>query len=438
MKQLENFAEPQKPWEVEGVEWREVRLGDIVILVRNGLTYKQFYRFPKENSVPVARIETIANEYIDKNYFGFLDANSLSKEIINNWQLMKGDILFSHINSPPHLGKTAIYCGDPPLLLHGMNLLLIRPNKEIISPEYLNYFLKFLRNEGIFQFFAKKAINQASINQKAIKNLKTPLPFRNGKPDLETQKKIVEYIEANFTKIDRILERKKEELEQLDELWESVLKQAFKPKDGEEWREVKLGNKNYFRIETGATPKTSVKEYWENGTIKWATPKDLGKNNGKHLIDTDRKITETGLNSCSTTLIPKGSILISTRAPIGHIAILGDEMCFNQGCKGVVTKTGQILNEFIYYVLLTKVELMKILGTGPTFEELSKDKLGTIKIPLPFRNNQPDLEKQKEIANYLDSIYEKIKTLKEKIQNQINQLEDMKESILDEVFNHEN
>jgi len=80
------------------------------------------------------------------------------------------------------------------------------------------------------------------------------------------------------------------------------------------------------------------------------------------------------------------------------------------------------------------MELMKTLGSGPTFEELSKDKLGIIKIS--FRNNQPDLEKQKEIANYLDNVYEKIKTLKEKIQNQISQLEEMKESILEEVFTY--
>ena len=96
------------------------------------------------------------------------------------------------------------------------------------------------------------------------------------------------------------------------------------------------GDKDLFHIETGLTPKTDVKEYWENGNIKWVTPKDLGKLTNKFIFETERKITQDGLNSCSTTIIPKGSIIIiSTRAPIGHITICGDEMCFNQGCKGI-------------------------------------------------------------------------------------------------------
>jgi len=215
-----------------------------------------------------------------------------------------------------------------------------------------------------------------------------------------------------------------------------IVKSKKKPwrAEGVEWREVRLGDKNYFYIETGATPETSVKEYWENGIIKWATPKDLGKNNGKYLFDTDRKITEAGLNSCSTTLIPKGSILISTRAPIGHIALLGDEMCFNQGCKGIIIKTNQILSEFIYYVLLTKVELMKILGSGPTFEELSKNKLGTVEIPLPFRNGKPDLETQKKIVEYIETNFSRIDKILEKKKKQLEQLDELWESVLEQAF----
>jgi len=94
-----------------------------------------------------------------------------------------------------------------------------------------------------------------------------------------------------------------------------------------------------------------------------------------------------------------------------------------------------------FFYFFTKSSLFKrhILGyTGSQINNISISKLKKLKIPLLFRNNESDLEKQKEIASYLDNVYEKIKTLKEKIQNQINQLEDMKESILDEVFNHEN
>jgi len=204
--------------------------------------------------------------------------------------------------------------------------------------------------------------------------------------------------------------------------------------EGVEWREVRLGDDYYFHIETGATPKTSVKEYWENGTIKWATPKDLGKNKGKYLIDTERKITEAGLNSCSTTIIPKGSIIISTRAPIGHIAILGDDMCFNQGCKGLVINNNFIYNEFVYYALLKRVEIMKTLGTGPTFEEISKDKLASIKIPLPFRNGKPDLETQKKIVEYIEENLSRIDKILEKKKKELELLDELWKSVLEEAF----
>ena len=436
MKTLDDYIKTKKPWEAEGVEWRRVKLKELVENVKSGfaLSKQKRRKLDANNGIPQLRPYNIVNwNKINLNELTYIpkDMQGVEEYLIEN-----EDVLFNNTNSIELVGRAAVYKELNGNYTYSNHITRIRVKKEIIIPNFLSWYLNFLWSKGFFYLKATKWIGQAGISNKKLLSIKILLPFRNGKPDLETQKKIVEYIEANFSRIDKILEKKKRELKQLDELWESVLEQAFKPREREEWREVRLGDKNHFHIETGATPKTSVKEYWKNGTIKWATPKDLGKNNGKYIYDTDRKITEAGLNSCSTTVISKGSIIISTRAPIGHIAILGDEMCFNQGCKGLVLKNKSILSEFVYYVLLTKIELMKTLGSGPTFEELSKDKLASIKIPLPFRNNQPDLEKQKEIANYLDSVYDKIKTLKEKIQKQITLLEEMKESILDEVFNH--
>jgi len=423
------MSKTKKPWEVEGVEWREMRLGELIKeKPRYGLTAKA----KDKGNFVLLRITDINDQgEIKSNNFKFVDLDESEKA---KYDIRKGDLLLARSGS---VGNFFIAFQDYSNWIYASYLIRFRLDLNKVHLMFVKYFLssQYFKKWVSFQ---KRPGAQPNINAKEYSSFKIPLPFRNGKPDLETQKKIVEYIEANFSRIDKILEKKKKELELLDELWESVLEQAFKPKEGEEWREVRLGDKNYFHIETGATPKTSVREYWENGAIKWVTPKDLGKNNGIFIHDTERKITELGLNSCSTTVIPKGSIIISTRAPIGHIAILGDDMCFNQGCKGLVIKDSDITSKFIYYALLTKIDLMKMLGSGPTFEELSKDKLTLIKIPIPFRNNQPDLEKQKEIANHLDSVYEKIKILKEKIQNQITQLEEMKESILEEVFGHEN
>lgn len=195
------------------------------------------------------------------------------------------------------------------------------------------------------------------------------------------------------------------------------------------WRWVRLGDKDLFHIETGSTPKTDVKEYWQNGNIKWITPKDLGKLTNKFIFDTERKITQDGLNSCSTTIIPKGSIIISTRAPIGHIAICDDEMCFNQGCKGIVIKNkNQVLNDFLYYVLLTKVKEMDALGSGATFKEISRKKLASIQIPLP------PLPEQKRIVARIEALFSKIDEIK-RLRKEANDLaKPLLQSALHEVF----
>jgi type I restriction enzyme S subunit len=130
----------------------------------------------------VTRIETIASGTIDTNRVGFADG--LTAEVVEKHSIAKGDILFSHINSEPHLGKTAICTSNDPTLIHGVNLLLLRTNPQI-NPQYLNTVFKELRVAGYFISIAQRAINQSSINQKNLG--KTPIPL----PPLAEQKRIV-------------------------------------------------------------------------------------------------------------------------------------------------------------------------------------------------------------------------------------------------------
>ena len=197
----------------------------------------------------------------------------------------------------------------------------------------------------------------------------------------------------------------------------------------EGWKWVRLGDKKLFHIETGSTPKTNVIEYWERGNIKWVTPRDLGKVIGKFIFDTERKITQKGLESCSTTIVPKGSIIISTRAPIGHIAIAGDNMCFNQGCKAIVIRdANHVLSDFVYYTLLTKVEEMNALGSGATFKEISRKKLATILIPLP------PLEEQKRIVSRLEQLVNRAEEAKRLRKQAREEAEKIMQAALNKVF----
>ncbi|AUR03436.1 putative type I restriction-modification system, S subunit [Phaeobacter inhibens] len=144
----------------------------------------------------------------------------------------------------------------------------------------------------------------------------------------------------------------------------------------------------------GATPKSSVEEFW-GGEIRWATPKDLSGLGTKYIGDTPRKITERGLKSCAASVLPSNSVLFSSRAPIGHVAINTEPMATNQGFKSFVPGP-DLDSSFLYWWLDANRARLQALGTGATFKEVSKAVVKRIEIPLP------PLEEQKRIAGILD------------------------------------
>ena len=158
------------------------------------------------------------------------------------------------------------------------------------------------------------------------------------------------------------------------------------------WRWVRLGE--VTRVVSGSTPRSGVEEYWE-GDIVWITPTDLGKLNSREISTSDRRITMAVYKSCGTELIPPQSVVMSSRAPIGHLGIARVPLCTNQGCKSFVPGPG-IVTEFLYYCLKQSVPQFQAMGSGATFSEVSKAAVKAFEIPLPA------LEEQKRIAAILD------------------------------------
>jgi type I restriction enzyme S subunit len=150
------------------------------------------------------------------------------------------------------------------------------------------------------------------------------------------------------------------------------------------WKYLKLIE--VAEIVSGATPKTEVEKYW-NGNILWATPKDLGQLRSAEISDTERKITQAGYESCSTRLLPSGSVLLSSRAPIGHLAINIKPICTNQGFKSLIPKNN-IFNRYLYWVLKASVVQLQGLGRGCTFDEISKGSVEKFEIPVPPLSEQ--------------------------------------------------
>jgi len=162
----------------------------------------------------------------------------------------------------------------------------------------------------------------------------------------------------------------------------------------EGWEKKKLGE--MCEVFNGGTPDTTKKEFWD-GSILWITPKDMGRMKSIYVDDTERKITEAGLKNSSARILPINSIVISSRAPIGHLAINTRPICTNQGCKGLVPKD-ELITQYLYYFLKDSVQLLNDLGTGATFKEISGTKLGNVKIPIP------PLPIQQQIVSELDAL----------------------------------
>jgi type I restriction enzyme S subunit len=167
------------------------------------------------------------------------------------------------------------------------------------------------------------------------------------------------------------------------------------------WDKSALGN--ISQVISGSTPKTNIKEYWNNGYINWITPNDLSKLRNRHINNTERKITKNGLESCSTILIKKESLVMSSRAPIGYIAI-SNNFCTNQGCKSFVFKDKNSTS-FFYYQLLSNVAKLKQIGEGTTFAEVSKKQLEAFIVLHP-----KDIKEQQKIAKILTTVDDSIES----------------------------
>lgn len=148
-------------------------------------------------------------------------------------------------------------------------------------------------------------------------------------------------------------------------------------------------------IINGSTPSRIIPEFW-GGDINWFTPKDLSHLEGKYINESPEKINSKGYSSCSTTMLPPFSLLFTSRAPIGHIAINKVECCTNQGFKSLIPKKGVDVN-YLYYTIKYFTPQLQNLGNGATFKELSKATMSDFKVPLP------PLEQQKKIAAILDA-----------------------------------
>ena len=179
-------------------------------------------------------------------------------------------------------------------------------------------------------------------------------------------------------------------------------------------------------IISGATPKTTVPDNF-GGEIPWLTPADLSGYTEKYISHGARNLTRQGYDSCSTHLMPAGTVLLSSRAPIGYVAIAKNEICTNQGFKSIVPKTF-VNSEFLYYQLKSLKNTLQNLGSGTTFKELSAKKLATVQVVIP------SLEEQKSIVSKIEELFSKLDASVAELQTAKEKLKVYRQAVLKEAF----
>ena len=354
----------------EGWEWK--RLGDVLQFSRNGANLKQD---KSGNGIPISRIETISYGVINPNKVGYTQESD--DNTIQTCKLLDGDLLFSHINSLEHIGKTAIYENNPPVLLHGINLLLLRPNMKIVDPKFLHIVFQKYRREKIFWSMANKSVNQASINQTRLNDIRMPLP------PLPAQRRIVAVLEQAVA-----VKRQRHEADALTgALLQSVFLEMFGDPVRNEKRWEKKELKEFGEIKTGNTPpRINPSNYGDY--IEWIKSDNINLQS-IYLERSQEFLSEEGLKI--GRLAPKESILITCIAGsiscIGNAAIADRDVAFNQQINAIIPRSD--VNElFLYYVILLSREYIQNHATKSMTKMINKGILSELLFiapPLPLQ-----------------------------------------------------
>ena len=352
--------------------------------------------------------------YDDSKFISINDISRYEKYLVN-----KNDILFALTGDPVNrnnplswVGRVSIYQHDIPALINQRVCKLIPGDN--INAKYIYYYFRDFKNLYALASIAKGSASQANISTKDIENFDVVLP------SLENQNKVIAILDSIEKKINNNISINNNLEDQLHLYYRMLFKEN--PKDN--WR---LGTlEDLGKIIGGGTPSKKVSQYYSCDGIPWITPKDLSKNQSKFIARGATDISEEGLNNSSAVLMPKGSVLFSSRAPIGYIAIAKNKLSTNQGFKSVIPYEN-FGTTLVYCFLKDNLQIIDSLSSGSTFNEVSTKTMKNIPALIP------DIETVSEFRNYAD----KVLKLQEQFEEQIFKLNTVKEFLLIKLLSGE-
>ena len=378
------------------IEWKTYKLGDIADIQTGPFGSQLHNKDYADEGSPIVTVEHLGNRHFTTQNLPLV--SDTDKARLSKYILSEGDIVFSRVGSVDRCS----YVSDKEVgWLFSGRCLRVRCNREVY-PLYIYYYFCL---ESVKQYIRNVAVGATmpSINTQIMSEIPISLP------SLEEQRRIAGILGAIDDKIEnnrRINTNLELQAQALYKQWFVDFEfpneegKPYKSSGGkmvdselglipEGWSVGKL--EDIGDIIGGGTPSKAVAEYYTKNGIAWITPKDLSVSHLKFTAKGETDITELGYKNSSAKIMPRGSVLFSSRAPIGYISIAKNDICTNQGFKSVVPNNG--CTAFVYYFLLSNTENIESKATGSTFKEASGALMKSLELVIPSEDILEKFEK---------------------------------------------
>jgi len=368
------------------MELKKYKLGDIAKIEISGVDKKSV-----DGETPV-RLCNFVDVYrnwaiTQKLSENFMIASAKETEIVK-CSIHKGQVAITKDSETrDDIGIPAYIADDFDNVLLGYHCALITPNDDVLDGKYLNAFMHTRYIQKYFENNASGSGQRYTLSNETIFQIPILLP------SLEVQKAIGNLLSNIDRKIElnhQINDNLEKMAKQLYDYW--FVQFNFPDENGRPYkssggkmsynkrlkREIPIDWQvknliDFTEIKNGATPSTADEANY-GGDIVWITPKDLSDQQSKFVYQGERNITKQGFDSCSTSMLPINSVLMSSRAPIGLVSIAKNDVCTNQGFKSFIPKKMED-SIYLYYYIKHHIKQIEQLGSGTTFKEVSRDDL---------------------------------------------------------------
>ncbi|MFW6046437.1 MAG: restriction endonuclease subunit S [Candidatus Woesearchaeota archaeon] len=397
--------------------WKWIWLTDLTEKITDG-THKT-PKYIEDGEVPFLSIKDIGKGFLDFSKCRHISQEE-HKKLTKRCKPEKGDVLFCRIGT---LGKAVLINTSEEFSIF-VSLGLIKVDANKLNPEYLVKLLNSPIAYWQYEVIKARGVHAHKLNLTDMKKLLIPLPFKNGKPDLEKQQEIVHKIEKSFEKIDKVKELREKAYEKGDSVIKNVIEKYFEDIESTESEIHKLDD---------------LAEYINGRAFK---PSDWGKKGLpiiriQNLTKSSKTINYYDGDYDNKHFIDTGDILLAWSATLDIFEWKEGPAILNQHIFKIIVNKNLVEKKFYMYLIkyVLKHLMDKIHGCG--MKHITKPKLLNFEVKLPYKNNKPDFDKQKEIVDRIDNLYDKIDEIQHLQQSQIDKFNNLKENILYKAFKGE-